>query len=84
MKEAIHDFNTLVLWIIILITAFVMVLLAWVVCSSAESVNPTPSRTSHNTIIEIAWTVVPVLILVIIAIPSFRLMYYQDRAPTPT
>ena len=45
-----------------------------------ELVNPTPSRTSHNTMIEIAWTVMPVLILVVIAIPSFRLIYYQDRA----
>jgi cytochrome c oxidase subunit 2 len=80
VKEAIHDFNTLVLWIIILITAFVTLLLAWVVFKFRESVNPTPSRTSHNTMIEIAWTVIPVLILVVIAIPSFRLIYYQARA----
>ncbi|RAI60856.1 cytochrome c oxidase subunit II [Roseicella frigidaeris] len=80
VKEAIHDFNTLVLWIIIAITAFVLVLLAYVVFRFRESANPTPSRTSHNTIIEIAWTVVPVLILVVIAIPSFRLIYYEDRA----
>jgi len=80
VKEAIHDFNTLVLWIIIIITAFVMALLGWVVFRFRESVHPTPSRTSHNTTIEIAWTVIPVLILVVIAIPSFRLIYYQDRA----
>ncbi|MDO9710238.1 cytochrome c oxidase subunit II [Paracraurococcus lichenis] len=80
VKEAIHDFNTLVLWIIIAITAFVLVLLAYVVWKFRESANPTPSRTSHNTIIEIAWTVIPVLILVVIAIPSFRLIYYEDRA----
>jgi cytochrome c oxidase subunit 2 len=80
VKEAIHDFNTLVLWIIIAITLFVMVLLAYVVWKFRESANPTPSRTSHNTMIEIAWTVIPVLILVVIAIPSFRLIYYQDRA----
>lgn len=80
VKEAVHDFNTLVLWIIIVITAFVMALLGWVVFKFRESVNPTPSRTSHNTMIEIAWTVIPVLILVVIAIPSFRLIYYQDRA----
>ena len=41
--------------------------------------NPIPSRTSHNTMLEIAWTVIPVLILVVIAIPSFRLVYYEDR-----
>ncbi|WP_431271567.1 cytochrome c oxidase subunit II transmembrane domain-containing protein [Dankookia sp. P2] len=80
MKEAIHDFNTLVLWIIVIITAFVMALLAVVVFRFRRSVNPTPSRTSHNTMIEIAWTVIPVLILVVIAIPSFRLIYFQDRA----
>ncbi|WP_240756678.1 cytochrome c oxidase subunit II [Roseicella aquatilis] len=80
VKEAIHDFNTLVLWIIVAITAFVLVLLAYVVFRFRESANPTPSRTSHNTMIEIAWTVVPVLILVVIAIPSFRLIYFQDRA----
>ncbi len=80
VKEAIHDFNTLVLWIIILITIFVLVLLAYAVWRFREEVNPTPSRTSHNTTLEVAWTVVPVLILLVIAIPSFRLIYYQDRA----
>ena len=45
--------------------------------------HPVPSQTSHNTIIEVAWTVIPVLILVVIAIPSFRLIYYQDRTPDP-
>jgi len=80
VKEAIHDFNSLVLWIIVIITAFVLALLTYVVWRFRESANPTPSRTSHNTFIEIAWTVVPVLILVVIAIPSFRLIYYEDRA----
>jgi cytochrome c oxidase subunit II len=80
VKDAIHDFNTMVLWIIIAITIFVMLLLAYCMWRFRESANPTPSRTSHNTPLEIAWTVVPVLILLIIAIPSFRLIYYQDRA----
>lgn len=80
VKEAIHDFNTLVLWIIIGITAFVMGLLGWVMWRYRAAANPTPSRTSHNTVLEVAWTVVPVLILIVIAIPSFRLIYYEDRA----
>jgi cytochrome c oxidase subunit 2 len=80
VKDAIHDFNTLVLWIIVIITAFVMALLGVVVLKFRASVNPNPSTTSHNTVLEVAWTVVPVLILLIIAIPSFRLIYYQDRA----
>ena len=80
VKEHIHDFNNLVLAIIIVITVFVMLLLAYVMWRFRESANPTPSRTSHHTMLEIAWTVLPVLILVVIAIPSFRLIYYQDRA----
>ncbi|MCK8783216.1 cytochrome c oxidase subunit II [Roseomonas sp. NAR14] len=79
IKEAIHGFNDLVLWIIIPITIFVFALLAYVVWRFRASVNPTPSRTSHHTYLEIAWTVVPVLILIVIAIPSFRLIYFQDR-----
>ncbi len=80
IKDAISSFNTLVLWIIVVITIFVFLLLVYVVWKFRESVNPTPSRTSHHTGLEIAWTVIPVLILVVIAIPSFRLIYYQDRA----
>lgn len=80
VKEAIHDFNNLVLWIIIIITAFVSMLLAYCVWRYREAANPTPSRTSHHTMLEVAWTVLPVLILLIIAIPSFRLIYYEDRA----
>jgi len=78
VKDAIHDFNTLVLWIIVAITIFVLALLAYCVWRFRETANPTPSRTSHNTTLEIAWTVVPVLILLVIAIPSFRLIYYED------
>jgi cytochrome c oxidase subunit 2 len=80
VKEAIHDFNNLVLWIIILITIFVSALLAYCVWRYRAAANPTPSRTSHHTMLEVAWTVLPVLILLIIAIPSFRLIYYEDRA----
>ena len=49
-----------------------------------ESKNPTPSKTTHNLMLEVAWTVVPVLILVVIAVPSFRLLYYTDKAPKLT
>jgi cytochrome c oxidase subunit 2 len=80
VKEGIHDFNQLVLWIIVAITAFVGLLLAYVVWRFRAEKNPVPSRTSHHTLLEVAWTVVPVLILIVIAIPSFRLIYYQDRA----
>ncbi|MBR0673174.1 cytochrome c oxidase subunit II [Neoroseomonas soli] len=81
IKEAIHDFNTLVFSIIVAITILVMLLLAWCVWRYRAEANPNPSTTSHHTLLEVAWTVVPVLILVVIAIPSFRLIYYQDRTP---
>src|SRR6202011_3867026 len=64
-----------------LITLFVLGLLLYVIVRFRQERNPMPTRTSHNTVIEILWTVVPVLILVVIAIPSFKLMYYMDRAP---
>ncbi|MBV9813699.1 MAG: cytochrome c oxidase subunit II, partial [Acetobacteraceae bacterium] len=79
VKTGIDSLNTLVLVIITVITAFVAGLLLYTLWRFRASRNATPSRTSHNTLIEIAWTVVPVLILVIIAIPSFRLVYYEDR-----
>ena len=79
IKTAIHDFNEMVFWIIVAITVFVGALLAWVAFRYNERRNPVPSQTSHHTGLEIAWTVIPVLILIVMAIPSFRLIYYQDR-----
>lgn len=81
IKDAIAGFNALVFGIIVAITIFVLALLVWCVWRYRAEVNPTPSTTSHNTMLEVAWTVVPVLILIVIAIPSFRLVYYQDRTP---
>jgi cytochrome c oxidase subunit 2 len=72
----LHD---IVLVIITLITLFVGALLVWVMWRYNARRNPVPSRTSHNTVIEVLWTVIPVLILVGIAIPSFRLVYFLDR-----
>ena len=69
------------MWIISAIVLFVFVLLAYACWRFDEVRNPVPSRRSHNTLLEIAWTAVPVLILVIIAIPSFKLLYYMDVVP---
>jgi cytochrome c oxidase subunit 2 len=69
------------MWIITAITLFVLALLVVVIVKFNENANPTPSKTSHNTAIEIAWTVVPVLILLLIAIPSFRLLRNQLVIP---
>ncbi|WP_431282100.1 cytochrome c oxidase subunit II [Humitalea sp. 24SJ18S-53] len=79
LKEVIHDFNQMVFWIIVVITIFVAALLGWCMWRYRAAVNPVPSQTSHNTILEVAWTVVPVLILIVIAIPSFRLIYFADQ-----
>lgn len=68
---------------ITLITLFVLGLLAYVTVRFRAGRNPVPSRTTHNTPIEVIWTVLPVLILVVVAIPSFRLLYAQDRVPPP-
>ena len=73
-----HDF---LLWIIAAITLFVLGLLLIVIVKFNSRANPTPSRTTHNTFIEVLWTVVPVLILVTIAVPSFRLLFYQLKVP---
>ncbi|MES0809629.1 cytochrome c oxidase subunit II [Roseibium sp. SCPC15] len=81
VMDDITWFNTFTLTIITVITLFVLALL--IVCMtrfSAKS-NPVPSRTSHNTVIEVVWTIVPILILVVIAIPSFRLLYKQLDIP---
>ena len=71
----IHWFHDdLLMPIITLISLFVLALLAYVIWKFNEKANPTPSKTTHNTLIEVAWTIIPVVVLVIIAIPSFRLL----------
>ena len=79
VKDEIIWLHNIVLLIITLITLFVGVLLIWVMWRYHASRNPTPSRISHNTFLEVAWTLIPILILVGIAIPSFRLVYFEDR-----
>jgi cytochrome c oxidase subunit 2 len=79
LKAQEIDLHNFVLVIITLITLFVGGLLAWVIYRYRAERNPTPSQTSHNTVVEVLWTVVPILILVVMAIPSFRLVYYEDR-----
>ena len=74
-------FHNFVLWIIVAITAFVLALLVVVMVKFNARANPTPSRTTHNTLLEVAWTVIPVVILVVIAIPSFRILFVQLNIP---
>ncbi len=81
IMEQITAFHTYVTIIVTVIALFVMVLLLLVMQRFNEKKNPEPSRTTHNTMLEIAWTVVPILILVAIAIPSFRLLFAQYDFP---
>ena len=75
----VADFHNALMIIITLITLFVLALLVYVMFRFSAARNPEPSRTTHNTLVEVLWTVVPVIILVGIAVPSFRLLYYLDR-----
>lgn len=79
--ERMNDFHNMLLIIIFSISFFVLALLVYVIFRFRESANPTPSKISHNTLLEVVWTLIPVLILVVIGFPSLKLLYYADRAP---
>jgi cytochrome c oxidase subunit 2 len=82
VSDSIHLFhNYILLPIITVISLFVMGLLLYVMIKFNSKANPVPSRTTHNTLIEVLWTVIPILILVFIAVPSFRLLYLQRDIP---
>ena len=81
VMENIISFHNLLLVIITVITLLVLALLIMVVVKFNARANPVPSRTTHNTLIEVAWTLIPVLILVAIAVPSFRLLFLQLDIP---
>ena len=83
VAHGIHNFHNLLLVITTLIAAFVLVLLIVVMVRFNARAHPVPSRTTHNTMIEVLWTVIPVVILVAIAVPSFRLLYLQRVIPQP-
>lgn len=85
MMASIEWFDSFTLWIITAITLFVMALLAYVMLKFRAGANPEPSKTSHNTAIEVVWTVAPILILIAIALPSFQLLESQfDPGEEPT
>lgn len=79
----IEDFHNLLLVIITVITLFVLGLLIYVAIRFNEKANPTPSTTTHHTMLEVAWTAIPILILIVIAVPSFKLLYFMDRHDNP-
>src|SRR4051794_21697129 len=79
--DSITWFHNFLFWLITAITLFVLVLLVMVVVKFNAKANPVPSKTTHNTLIEVAWTLIPVLILVGIAVPSFRLLFLELDVP---
>ena len=82
--ERLEDFhNNLLMYVITAIVIFVFALLVWVCLRYNAKANPVPSKTTHNVLIEVIWTVVPVLILIVIAVPSYKLLFYLDRTAEP-
>lgn len=79
----LRDFHEMTLWIITGIVIFVTALLAFVMVRFNERANPTPSKTTHHVMLEVLWTIVPVLILIVIVVPSMKLLYYTDRTEKP-
>lgn len=81
--QHIYDFHDMMLIIITAITLVVLALLIWVVIRYNAKANPKPEQFTHNVVLEVVWTVIPVVILIIIAIPSFKMLYYTDRIENP-
>src|SRR5215510_7539010 len=81
VMDSLTSFHNFLLVIITLITIFVLALLVTVIVKFNARANPTPTRTTHNTLLEVLWTVVPVVILVVIALPSFKLLFFQQNLP---
>jgi cytochrome c oxidase subunit 2 len=81
LGQAVSNFHTYLVWLIAAICLFVLALLLVIIARFNENKNPVPSQTTHNTLLEVGWTIIPVLILVAIAIPSFRLLRQQLVPP---
>jgi cytochrome c oxidase subunit 2 len=82
-SQDIYWFHNVLLYIITAITIFVLALLLYVILRFNARANPTPSHITHNSTLEVLWTVIPILILVGIAVPSFRILYKQYEFPKP-
>jgi cytochrome c oxidase subunit II len=83
VMEQIENFHGELFYIITAVSLFVLALLIWIIVKFRLSANPTPSKVHHNTILEVAWTIIPVIILVVIAVPSFKLLYFEATIPNP-
>jgi cytochrome c oxidase subunit 2 len=83
VAQDVYNMHVFVTIIMAIITLFVLGLIIWVCYKYSANKNKNPSNTVHNTLVEILWTAIPVLILVVIAVPSFKLLYKQDVIPEP-
>ena len=81
MTEIVNFHNNILLPVIIAITVFVLFLMIYTCIRFRESKNPNPSKTTHNVAVEVLWTLIPCLILIVMAVPSFKLLYKQDTIP---
>ena len=79
VMEEIRAFNILISSMVYSVAAFILALMAYVVWRFNAKRHPVPTKTTHNTMIELIWTVAPIVILVVIAVPSFKLLYYMDK-----
>jgi len=81
VMDQIENFHTELLYIITFVCLLVLALLIYIALKFRSGANATPSKVHHNTLLEVAWTIIPVIILVVIAVPSFRLLYFEGTIP---
>ena len=83
VMEKIIDFHNLMLVVEIGIVVFVLFLMLYIIVKFNAKSNPTPSTTTHNTLLEVVWTVLPIVILMVFAVPSMKLLFFMDKAQNP-
>lgn len=83
VMERLYTMHDFLLWLITAISIFVLVLLIYICVRYRRRANPVPSKTAHNTKLEIIWTTIPIIILIVIAIPSLRLHYFMEQVVDP-
>ena len=81
VMEELTKLHNFVFWIILGITLFVMVMMGWIMYRFSAKRNPTASKTTHHVGLEVAWTILPIIILLVMVVPSMRLLYFQDALP---
>ena len=81
VMDYIVDFHNLLLVIEVIIVLFVLGLMVYICVKFNAKANPVPSKTTHNSILEVVWTVIPIIILIVIAVPSMKLLVFMDKAP---